>query len=74
MGIPFYLSFWGWAAGLAGQICIVLIMIGSAKRLEGNQQARYAHLEAYQAYIRSVPILFPFLPLYTLQNFRIPIG
>jgi steroid 5-alpha reductase family enzyme len=74
MGIPFYLSLLGWAAGLVGLICIVLIMVGSAKRLEGNQNKRYAQMESYQAYIRRVPILFPFLPIYTLQNTRIQIG
>jgi steroid 5-alpha reductase family enzyme len=74
MGIPFFLSPLGWAAGLVGLVCIILIMIGSAKRLEGNQYKRYAQLEAYQAYIRRVPILFPFLPIYTLQNTRIQIG
>jgi len=74
MGIPFFLTPLGWIAGLAGQICILLIMVGSTKRLEGNQLKRYGHLEAYQAYIRRVPILLPFLPIYTLKNVRVQIS
>jgi steroid 5-alpha reductase family enzyme len=74
MGIPFFLTPLGWIAALAGQICIILIMVGSTKRLEGNQLKRYGHLEAYQAYVRRVPILLPFLPIYTLQKVRVQIG
>lgn len=70
-GLPFYASPFQWLASLVGLICIVLIMMGSAKRLERTQGARYGSLPEYQAYIRSVPILFPLVPVYTLENVRV---
>ena len=46
-------------------------MIGSTKRLEKSQGERYGALPEYQDYIRRVPVLFPFVPVYTLQNVRV---
>jgi hypothetical protein len=54
-----------------GTVCIVLIMMGSAKRLERSQAERYGNLPAYNEYIRTVPVLFPFVPIYTLRNVRV---
>jgi steroid 5-alpha reductase family enzyme len=71
MGVPFFSTALGWIAGLAGLVCLILIMMGSTKRLEAAQTERYAHLESYQSYIRSVPVLFPFLPIYSLKNVRV---
>ena len=71
MGIPFYTSFARWAASLAGLVCIILIMMGSTKRLEKAQDERYGGDLLYQAYIHQVPVLFPFLPIYTLKHVRV---
>ena len=71
VGLLFYTSLLGWIASSIGLVCIVLIMIGSTKRLESSQDARYGHLPEYQEYIRSVPVLFPFVPIYTLKNVRV---
>lgn len=71
MGIPYYNTPLLWVGSLVGLVCLILIMMGSTKRLEVTQAQRYAHLESYQAYIRSVPVLFPFLPIYTLKNVRV---
>ena len=54
-----------------GLLCIILIMMGSTKRLERTQLERYGSDQAYQRYISSVPVLFPYLPLYTLKNVRV---
>lgn len=67
----------GWAAllvALIGVICLVLIMLGSAKRLEEAQDARYGNLADYQAYVQSTPVLVPFVPLYTLRGLRVYLG
>ncbi len=56
---------------MIGVLCIVLIMVGSTKRLERSQDQRYGGQPAYQAYIRAVPVLFPFVPIYTLKNVRV---
>lgn len=60
-----------WVASLAGLICIVLIMMGSTKRLEHSQDSRYGDQPEYRAYIQSVPVLFPFVPVYSLKNVRV---
>jgi steroid 5-alpha reductase family enzyme len=71
MGLIFYTSGLRWVAGLAGLICIVLIMMGSTKRLERAQYDRYEPLPEYQKYIQTVPVLFPCIPVYTLKNIRV---
>jgi steroid 5-alpha reductase family enzyme len=71
MGLPFYTSILRWIAALIGLACIVLIMVGSTKRLESEQRQRYGNLPDYQEYLRTVPVLFPFVPLYTLKNIRV---
>ena len=70
MGAPFYMGPWQWVGSLFGLVCIILIMMGSTKRLENDQEKRYGPLSEYQTYIRSVPILFPFIPIYTLNKMR----
>jgi steroid 5-alpha reductase family enzyme len=71
MGLIFYTSGLRWVISLAGLICIVLIMMGSTKRLERLQYERYGQLPEYQTYIQTVPVLFPFIPVYTLKNIRV---
>lgn len=73
-GLAFYTSVVRWLFSLAGLVCIVLIMLGSTKRLEAQQDARYGQQPAYQAYVRRVPILLPFIPIYTLRNLRVYLG
>lgn len=63
---------WGtWVSAATGLVCIVLIMMGSTKRLEHKQDERYGTRPEYQAYVRSVPVLFPFVPVYSLKNIRV---
>ncbi len=54
-----------------GLVCIVLIMMGSTKRLEQRQDERYGHLDKYQDFVNKVPVLFPFLPIYSLKNVKV---
>ncbi len=69
--VPFYASALQWVLSVIGLICIVLIMLGSTKRLESSQQERYGDLAEFQTYSRTVPVLFPFIPVYTLKNVRV---
>jgi steroid 5-alpha reductase family enzyme len=71
IGLVIYDSPMKWTVGLVGVVCIVLIMMGSTKRLESSQDARYGDQDEYQKYIRTVPVLFPFAPLYSLKNVRV---
>jgi steroid 5-alpha reductase family enzyme len=71
MGLAFYTTPLRWVISLVGIICITLIMLGSTKRLEHSQDERYGTLSEYQDYIQTVPVLFPFVPVYSLKNIRV---
>jgi steroid 5-alpha reductase family enzyme len=71
LGMPFYTTPLRWIASLAGLVCLILIMLGSTRRLERAQEQRYGSQPEYQSYVRRVPVLFPFVPLYTLKNVRV---
>ena len=71
LGFVFYTSALQWIASLVGLVCIVLIMMGSTKRLEQAQDDRYGAQPAYQEYTRTVPVLFPFLPLHSLKRVKV---
>jgi steroid 5-alpha reductase family enzyme len=71
MGILFYNSPLKWIASSVGLVCIVLIMMGSTKRLENAQDKRYGNQTEYQKYILTVPVLFPFIPVYSLKKVRV---
>ncbi len=73
-GISAYQSWVAWACAASGYLCIVLIMMGSAKRLERKQDERYGADPEYQAYTRRVPILFPLLPIYSFKNLKVYLG
>jgi steroid 5-alpha reductase family enzyme len=61
-----------WALGSLGFLFIVLVMVGAGRRLELKQDKIYGSDAAYEAYSRRVPILFPFLPIYSLQSPKVP--
>jgi steroid 5-alpha reductase family enzyme len=71
VGLAFYASPLMAIISLIGVVCIVLIMMGSTKRLELTQAERYGSRPDYQHYVKSVPVLFPFVPVYSLQNVRV---
>ena len=73
-GLVFYTSPLRWLASLIGLICIVLIMLGSTKRLEEQQNQRYGDMPEYQEYVRSVPILVPYVRVFSFRNLRIYLG
>jgi len=63
-----YRTFSAWALGSLGLLFIVLVMVGASRRLELKQSKTYASNAAYEAYSRRVPILLPFLPIYSLRS------
>lgn len=73
-GLVFYTSILRWVASLAGLVCIVLIMLGSTKRLEAQQDERYGDRPEYQTYVQKVPILIPFIPVYSFRTLRVYLG
>lgn len=72
--IFFYTSALSWVGSLIGLACIVLIMLGSTKRLEEEQNQRYGDRPEFQDYIRRVPILIPYVPLYSFRTLRVYLG
>ena len=50
-----------------GLACILGIMIGATRRLEREQADHYAADLGYATYRKTVPVLLPFLPLYSLR-------
>jgi steroid 5-alpha reductase family enzyme len=70
-GIVAYKTWWHWMAATIGVVCIILIMIGSTKRLESKQAQCYGEDPNYKKYVKTVPVLFPWLPIYSLINVRV---
>lgn len=60
-----------WVMSASGFICILLIMMGSTKRLERAQDDRYGSDADYQKYVKTVPVLFPCVPVYSLRRVRV---
>lgn len=63
-----------WGAALFGYIGIVYIMFGGARRLELRQNRTYGKDPQYQKYVRTVPILIPFVPLYSVAKYKWLVG
>ena len=67
-------GFWQWAAAIGGWICIVYIMFGGARRLELRQNKNYGDDPEYQKYVKTTPILVPFIPLYSVAKYKWLVG
>jgi steroid 5-alpha reductase family enzyme len=63
-----------WVLAVGGYLSIILVMIGSGRRLELKQEARYGMDPEYQAYVAKTPVLVPFLPIYSLKNAKLYLG
>jgi len=69
-GITALSGTWQWIASLLGFVLIVYVMFSGARRLEIRQDRNYGEDPEYQAYCKSVPILVPFLPLYSVKKYK----
>ncbi|MCF0105875.1 MAG: DUF1295 domain-containing protein [Holdemanella sp.] len=67
-GITAYNGILQWACAIIGYACIVYIMVDGAKRMEKGHIQRYGHLEEYQKYANSTPVLFPFTKQYHIYK------
>lgn len=59
-----------WSAALLGFFCIVFVMFSGARRLELRQDRNYGKAPEYQRYCKTVPILLPFVPLYSVKKYK----
>ena len=59
-----------WCLALLGYVGIVYVMFSGARRLEVRQNKNYGADPEYQAYVKSTPILIPFIPLYSVEKYK----
>ena len=61
-------TLWQWIIAAIGYIGIVYVMFSGARRLEIRQNKVYGEDPEYQAYIKKIPILLPFVPIYSVER------
>ncbi len=61
---------WQWLPALIGYAGIIFVMFSGARRLEIRQNRNYGKDPEYRKYVKSVPILLPFVPLYSVEKYK----
>ena len=61
---------WQWLVVAIGYIGIIFVMFSGARRLEIRQNKNYGKDPEYQKYVKTVPILLPFIPLYSVEKHK----
>lgn len=69
-GIPYLLGAWQWIIAILGFLGITYVMFSGARRLELRQDRNYGDDPEYQKYVKSVPIMIPIIPLYSVKNWK----
>lgn len=59
-----------WLLALLGYVGILFVMFSGARRLEIRQNKNYGADPEYQKYVKTVPILLPFVPLYSVEKYK----
>ena len=59
-----------WIMAFIGYDGIIFVMFSGARRLEIRQNKNYGKDSEYQQYVKSVPILLPFVPLYSVEKYK----
>ena len=59
-----------WMLAILGYLLIIWVMFSGARRLELRQDINYGDDPEYQQYIRTVPIILPFVPLYSVKKYK----
>ena len=63
-------SGWQWVIVAIGYVGIIFVMFSGARRLEIRQNKNYGNDPEYQKYVKSVPIMVPFIPLYSVEKYK----
>ena len=61
---------WQWLVVAIGYIGIIFVMFSGARRLEVRQNKNYGADPEYQKYVKTVPTLLPFVPLYSVEKHK----
>lgn len=59
-----------WVLAVLGYAGIIFVMFSGARRLEIRQDKNYGQDPEYQKYVSTVPILLPFIPLYSVKKHK----
>ena len=59
-----------WILALLGYVGIIFVMFSGARRLELRQNRNYGEDPEYTEYVKKVPILLPFIPLYSVVKYK----
>lgn len=59
-----------WILALLGYCGIIFVMFSGARRLEIRQNKNYGSDPEYQKYVKTVPIMVPFVPLYSVEKYK----
>ena len=59
-----------WSIVAIGYIGIIFVMFSGARRLEIRQNKNYGNDPEYQKYVKTVPIMVPFIPLYSVEKYK----
>jgi len=70
VGVSSLCSVGQWIVAICGYIGIIYVMFSGARRLEIRQNRNYGNDPEYQAYVRTVPIMLPFVPLYSVEKYK----
>ncbi len=69
-GIPAYCNAVQWIVSILGYVGIIYVMFGGARRLEIRQNKYYKDDPEYQKYVKTTPIMIPFIPLYSVEKYK----
>ena len=61
-------------SAISGLLTIIFIMFGGARRLELRQDKNYGDMKEYKQYKSTVPIMIPFVPLYSVSKYTWLVG
>ena len=61
---------WQWALVALGYALIAYVMFSGARSLEIRQNRNYGADPEYQQYVKTVPIMIPFVPLYSVEKYK----
>ncbi len=69
-GVTAFEGVWQWILALLGFLLIAWVMFSGARRLEIRQDKFYGEDPEYQKYVKTVPIILPFIPLYSVKRHK----
>lgn len=69
-GVPYLQGAFQWIIAAAGFLGITYVMFSGARRLELRQDRNYGEDPVYQEYVKTVPIMIPLIPLYSVKSWK----